>query len=78
MSQYYEIRIKGHLDLSWGDWFEPLAITHEISGNTVLAGDLPDQAALHGVLRKVRDLGIALVSVNPVENMPDERERGSE
>lgn len=68
MRQYYEIRVKGHLDLSWSDWFDTLTLTHEANGDTVLAGDLPDQAALHGILRKVRDLGITLVSVNPVEN----------
>jgi hypothetical protein len=67
MTQYYEIRIKGHLDLSWLDWFDGMTINHQDNGETVLAGDLRDQAALHGILHKVRDLGIELVSVNPSE-----------
>lgn len=67
MAQYYEIRIKGHLDESWADWFDGLAISHEDSGATVLTGSLSDQAALHGVLNRLRDLGVQLISVNPVE-----------
>ena len=67
MSEYYEIRIKGHLDPTWSEWFEGLTVTHEDSGDTVLSGNLVDQAALHGVLRKVRDLGISLISVNPIQ-----------
>ena len=67
MSEYYEIRVKGHLDPTWSEWFEGLTVTHEDSGDTVLSGNLVDQAALHGVLRKVRDLGISLISVNPIQ-----------
>jgi len=74
MNHSYEIRIKGQLDLSCAAWFDQLTITHEDNGDTVLAGDLPDQAALHGVLRKVRDLGITLISVNPVEISPGDSE----
>jgi hypothetical protein len=59
----YEIRIKGHLDDRWADWFEGLSFTHESDGTTILAGPVVDQAALHGWLRKVRDLGLPLVSV---------------
>ena len=59
----YEIRIKGHLDNRWADWFEGLTITREDNGETVLRGPVVDQAALHGLLRKVRDLGLPLVSV---------------
>jgi hypothetical protein len=70
MSQYYEIRVKGHLDLSWSDWFDGLTISHEANGETVLAGMLTDQAALQGVLRKISDLGIALISVNPADDTP--------
>ena len=63
----YEIRIKGHLDDRWADWFEGLTITLEDNGDTLLTGPVVDQAALHGLLRKVRDLGIPLLSVNRVE-----------
>jgi hypothetical protein len=59
----YHIRIKGHLDQYWADWFGGLAITLEDSGETLLAGPVVDQAALHAVLRKVRDLGMPLLSV---------------
>ena len=59
----YQIRLKGHLDPHWSDWFEGLAITLEDNGETVLTGPLVDQAALHGLLRKLRDLGIPLLSV---------------
>ncbi len=58
-----EIRIKGHLDSRWTDWFDGLTITREDNGDTVLTGPVVDQAALHGLLRKVRDLGLPLVSV---------------
>ena len=65
--QYYEIRLKGHLDDRWADWFEGLTITLEEDGDTLLTGPVIDQAALHGLLKKVRDLGMPLVSVSPVE-----------
>ena len=63
----YQIRIKGHLGREWTDWFEGLAITLEDNGETLLTGPLIDQAALHGLLRKVRDLGVPLLSVNRVK-----------
>jgi hypothetical protein len=69
---YYEIRIKGHLDDRWAEWFEGLTIMLEENGNTLLSGPLADQAALHGILKKVRDLGMTLLSVNSVE--PDTKE----
>ena len=64
----YQIRIKGHLGRQWTDWFEGLTITLEEDGNTLLTGPVIDQAALHGLLKKVRDLGMPLVSVSPVES----------
>ncbi len=63
----YEIRIKGHLDDRWADWFEGLTITLEDNGETLLAGLVVDQAALHGWLAKVRDLGMPLLSVIRIE-----------
>jgi hypothetical protein len=59
----YEIRIEGHLNDRWADWFEGLTLTREDSGATLLTGPVVDQAALHGLLRKVRDLGMPLISV---------------
>ncbi len=63
----YQIRLKGHLSAEWAEWFEGLAITLEEDGNTLLTGPLVDQAALHGLLKKIRDLGMPLLSVCPVE-----------
>ena len=63
----YQIRIKGHLGSQWTDWFEGLTITLDNNGETLLAGPVIDQAALHGLLKKVRDLGMPLISVIPVE-----------
>jgi hypothetical protein len=59
----YQIRIKGHLGRQWADWFEGMAIVPEDGGNTLLIGEAVDQAALHGLLKKVRDLGLPLLSV---------------
>jgi len=62
----YQIRIQGHLRLQWQDWFEGMDITLEKDGNTLLSGPVVDQSALHGILKKIRDLGIPLVSVNSI------------
>jgi hypothetical protein len=66
----YQIRIKGHLGHQWTDWFGGLTITLEEDGDTLLTGPVIDQAALHGLLKKVRDLGMPLVSIRPVEPGP--------
>jgi len=63
----YQIRIKGHLDPRWTEWFGGLTIALEDNGDTLLTGPVVDQAALHGLLRKVRDLGMRLISVTSVE-----------
>ena len=63
----YEIRLKGHLDDKWAAWFDGLTITREDNGETLLRGSVVDQAALHGVLRKVRDLGLPLIAVMQVD-----------
>lgn len=65
--QQYEIRIKGHLNQRWSHWFEGFVIALKDNGETLLSGPVVDQAALHGVLIKVRDLGLSLVSVTPVQ-----------
>jgi hypothetical protein len=67
---WYEIRLKGHLDSRWAAWFDGLSLTHDSGGTTVISGPVLDQAALHGLLQKVRDIGIPLVSVAQVD--PDE------
>jgi hypothetical protein len=73
-SMVYQIRIKGHLGGQWADWFEGLTITLEDNGDTLLNGPVVDQSALHGLLNKIRDLGMPLVSVKPVK--PDIRAVG--
>ena len=67
---WYEIRLKGHLDSRWAAWFHGLSLTHDSDGTTVISGPVLDQAALHGLLQKVRDVGIPLVSVAQID--PDE------
>ena len=63
----YQIRLRGHLGRQWSDWFEGLSITLEENGDTLLTGPVVDQAALHGLLRKVRDLGLPLLAVTQVK-----------
>ena len=66
-SVFYKIRVEGHIGDSWSSWFEGMAIDHEESGETVLSGTLADETALHGVLMKIRDLGLPLVEVRREE-----------
>lgn len=77
----YQIRLKGHLDRQWAAWFEDLSITLDDNGETLLTGSVADQAALHGVLRRVRDLGLPLVSIVRVQPRqagdPDVRPSGA-
>ncbi len=63
----YEIRLQGHLDSRWTAWFDGLTLTHGSNGTTIIHGPVADQAALHGLLQKVRDLGLPLISVTQVE-----------
>jgi len=73
----YQIRIEGHLDAQWADWFSGLSVSLEENGDTLLTGPVVDQAALFGLLKKIRDLGLPLVSVNRVEPCPEHsRESG--
>jgi hypothetical protein len=64
---HYEIRLKGHLGTRWAAWFDGLSIAHGSDGTTTISGQVADQAALHGLLQKVRDLGLPLISVTPAE-----------
>ncbi len=66
----YTIRIKGHLDRKWSEWFDGLQIIHEANGETRLVGEVVDQASLHGLLAKVRDLGLPLIAVIPTVMPP--------
>ena len=61
----YHIKIEGHLDGRWQTWFEDFTITHTTDGHTILSGTIRDQAALHGVFKKINNLGLTLISVNP-------------
>ncbi len=66
----YEIRLKGHLDARWAAWFDELNLSLQDDGTTIIHGPVSDQAALHGLLRRVRDTGLSLVSVTRVEPEP--------
>ena len=62
-NKIYEIKLKGHLNENWADWFDEMSFTHENDGTTTLTGEIVDQSALHGLLKKIRDLGLPLISV---------------
>ena len=74
MATEYHIRLKGHLDQHWSAWFDNLTISNEANGEAVLRGRLPDQAALHGVLIKIRDLGLPLLAVTTVATGESQRD----
>ena len=75
--EVYQIRVRSHLGSDWTDWFEGLTITLEEDGDTLLTGPVVDKAAMHGLLKKVRDVGLSLVSVNPVQCNQAQVEDGS-
>jgi hypothetical protein len=66
MTHFYEIRIAGHLDAHWADWFDGMSITLDSDGTTLLSGPVPDSPALYGILRRMRNLGLTLISVNQI------------
>ena len=68
-SRVYQFRVESHLNPAWAEWFEALTLTHEAGGMTSLTGSVEDQAALHGLLVKIRDLGLILISVSRVDEM---------
>ncbi len=70
MPEYYEIKIKCHLDPRWSAWFAGFQLTHLEGSETLLSGTLPDQAALHGLFERIRDLNLTLISVNCVDPPP--------
>jgi len=63
LPNYYQIRLRGHLDTRWSDWFDGLTVSHETNGTTLLSGPVVDQAALHGLLSRINNLGLPLLSV---------------
>lgn len=69
----YQIRIKGHLGPQWTEWFEGMAVTREENGDTLLTGPVIDQAALHGLIKKVRDLGLPLLSVKRTDTSSEQK-----
>jgi hypothetical protein len=70
----YTIKIKGYLEEHWSDWLGGFEISHDAQGHSLLTGDVPDQAALHGILAQIRDLGLTLISIIPQDNCVGEQE----
>jgi hypothetical protein len=76
MTSIYQIRVQGHLDASWATWFDGLVISHERDGSSVLSGEIANQAALHGVLGKIRDLGLILIAVERLDSRAEDDSGG--
>ncbi|MBI9043489.1 MAG: hypothetical protein JEZ06_03335 [Anaerolineaceae bacterium] len=74
-NKIYEIKLKGHLNESWADWFDGMTFTHQNHDTTTLIGEIVDQSALHGLLKKIRDLGLPLISVIQVD--PDQTDQAN-
>ena len=72
MEDIYRIRVQGHLDARWSDWLEGMTVRHQDDGTTELVGPVIDQAAVHGVIARIRDLGLPLISVNRAESEPQD------
>ena len=72
MVSVYNIRVKGHLDGGWSEWFDELEILNLENGDALLSGEIVDQSALHGVLTKVRDLGLPLIAVSRIKSTPED------
>jgi len=77
MQEYYEIKVKGKLDAHWSDWLEGMKLTYTEGNETLLSGWLPDQAALHGLLERIRDLNLTLISATRCDT-PDQRSKTEE
>ena len=73
----YQVRIRGSLDEGWSDWFEGMVVVPQADNETLLNGSVDDQIALHGLLAKIRDLGLTLLSVQRVEKASDDDEKGA-
>ena len=73
--EFYQIRVRGHLDKEWSEWFDRMTIVNEADGVTALTGAIADQAALYGVLIRVRNLGLPLVSVNVLDKPSEENRK---
>ena len=78
MTELYQIRVKGYLEPHWSEWFDDLIITPETCGETLLVGQVMDQAALHGLLKKIRDLGLPLLLVKRIDDNQDRLNRPSQ
>ncbi len=74
MGPVYEIRVEGHIEASWSTWFDGMALTPTPDGNTLIQGPVADQAALHGILMKIRDLGLTLISVTRTAPLAERNE----